>query len=79
MIDERIDETNGALVRLSLTFSPKLDKLIRKILCKIGRHNWNHYQHCLVTHDSFEDEHKVVLAFKVCVYCAHSKLIHILE
>lgn len=49
------------------------------IKCKLGYHRkWNHYQEIFVTHTYHKDEHKVVIAFKVCALCAKSKLIHIL-
>jgi len=52
---------------------------LNRFLCKFGHHIWDHYQEIFVTHTHFEDEHRVVIAFKICHYCAKSKLIHILK
>jgi hypothetical protein len=51
----------------------------QKLKCKLGLHTWNNFQEIFVTHTNYEDEYRVVIAFKICVYCAKSKLIHILK
>lgn len=51
----------------------------RRLLCLLGFHRWKPFQEVFVTHTNFEDEYRVVIAFKICNYCAKSKLIHILK
>ena len=52
---------------------------ISKFLCKFGLHVYEHFQDIFVTHTKFEDEYRVIIAYKICIHCAKSKLIHILR
>ena len=50
---------------------------INRSFCFLGLHDWDIYQHNVRTD---EDTSKVfVIAWKQCIRCASSKLIHILE
>jgi hypothetical protein len=43
------------------------------------RHDYETFQELFVTHSGLEDKYDVVIAWRQCRRCAHSKLVHILR
>lgn len=53
--------------------------LIKSKLKCLFKHDYQGYQHSIKTSEFSDRSVEIVIAFKICKRCAHSKLIHILE